>query len=88
MILDVACNKRSAQTIRWRQVRQCEEILRDLRQALRDADKELQETEVDIGQLRDLVGLVSPPPRGVRTQDPRTYTTFYDSSSASSSSHS
>lgn len=62
---------------------ECEENLKDLQQALRDTDKDIQWTERNIGQLRDLVGLVPPPRRDVETGCPDTYTTSYGSSDSS-----
>lgn len=57
-VLDVACNKRTAQSIRRHladlRVRQCEENLRALQQDLHDLDNDLLETDNCIEQLRYL----------------------------------
>ena len=81
-VLDLACNKRSAQSIRRHLaelcVRQCEATLKNLQQALHDADVDLQETDNNIGRLR---GLVSP----ARNAKTHIYTTLYDSNVSSGS---
>jgi hypothetical protein len=67
-VLDVACNKRTAQSIRRHladiRVRQCEENLRVLQQDVRDLDNDLLETDNCIEQLRYLVQQQVPTPVG------------------------
>lgn len=54
--LDVACNRRTAQSIRRHmkelQLRQCEENLQVLQQELRDLNNDIMETEDSIRQLQ------------------------------------
>jgi hypothetical protein len=73
-VLDGACNRRTAQSIRRHmadlQVRQCEQNLKALQQGLQDLDNDLLETDNCIRRLRYLAQQQVPmPPVGSTGED-------------------